>query len=513
MPTPLMDRRTAFALSAGILASTGIASNKTTSDVHLQYDHVLGTSLDVILDGTDPSNLDAIEHELLGELERLRLIFSLYEPSSELARINSTVNQDIVVSQEMQLVLRCYQEWIGKTRGACNPQLGRLTSLWNAAEARQITPSDVVVNEIVHSITRPNWTLRGNIFRKTSTDTLNLNCVAKGFIIDQLRAVALKHGVAAGLVNLGGDITAWGDHTWAVGVQRPNEPAENATHETVIALRNQSVASSGGYQRFRTIQGQRFSHLLDPRTGKPAATLTSATVIAPNSLTANVLATSFCLLSKTESFALLEQTLGSAAMLFDEIGEPARSTNFASFELTPNPADEKKPEAKKEEKKKDEGKAWPADYEVKINLELIKPTAGRARRPYVAVWIENSDGKAVRTVTVWGSGPKWIGTLSGWWPIGKEDKDLVKAVTRATRAPGKYEVIWDGKDDAGKMLPQGKYTVKIEVHREHGKDVTQSGKLECLAEPKELKLESNAEAEESVVNYGKKEKKENKEKK
>jgi thiamine biosynthesis lipoprotein len=100
--------------------------------------------------------------------------------------------------------------------------------------------------------------------------------------------------------------------------------------------------------------------------------------------------------------------------------------------------------------------------------------------------------------------------MSGWWKIGKEDKALCKAVCRATRQPGKYELVWDGKDDAGKALPQGEYTIKLEVHREHGKDQIQTGKITCGGEDASVTMDKKDEVLESVAKYAKKEKKEEK---
>jgi FAD:protein FMN transferase len=86
----------------------------------------------------------------------------------------------------------------------------------------------------------------------------------------------------------------------------------------------------------------------------------------------------------------------------------------------------------------------------------------------------------------------------------------LKAVCKATRAPGKYELVWDGKDDGGKALPQGTYTVKLEVHREHGKDETQSGKIECGAKEAKETMAKKTEVEESAVKYAKKAEKKDK---
>lgn len=103
---------------------------------------------------------------------------------------------------------------------------------------------------------------------------------------------------------------------------------------------------------------------------------------------------------------------------------------------------------------------------------------------------------------MWGNAPKYLKDLTDWWKIGKDDKDLIKAVTRATRGPGKYDLVWDGKDDKGKKQGQGTYQLKIEVHREHGKHLRQTTKLECRAEKFSASLEKNDETGDTSVEYG-----------
>jgi hypothetical protein len=144
---------------------------------------------------------------------------------------------------------------------------------------------------------------------------------------------------------------------------------------------------------------------------------------------------------------------------------------------------------------------WPDGFQVTVALELPAIGGGRYRRPYVAVWVEDVDGKPVRTLEVWGNSPKYTKDLSDWWKFAKESPTL-RALTRATRGPGKYTLAWDGKDDARKALPQGTYTVRVEVHREHGKHLRQSGKIECGAAKAEVKLAKNDETGETVVTYG-----------
>jgi FAD:protein FMN transferase len=266
---------------------------------------------------------------------------------------------------------------------------------------------------------------------------------------------------------------------------------------TFLALTDLAIATSGGYERYYTVAGKRYSHIFDPRTGRPARGVASATVVARDNVTANSLATTLCVLTPEEGLRLVAATPAVECLLVTENGRQFRSAGMSTLERAPvrlPASDSPRPDD-----------AWPEGFQVSMSLTL--PTfndGGKYRRPYVAVWVENADGKPIRTITVWGNNPRYTKDLSTWWKFAKDDQNLVKAVTRATRAPGKYTLTWDGKDDAGKPVSQGSYTIKVEVHREHAKHVHQSGKIECGAEPATLMLEKNAETDATKVDYGKK---------
>jgi thiamine biosynthesis lipoprotein ApbE len=454
------------------------------------FDHVIGTSLDVWAVGA--SDLARVERVVLDEIERLRRIFSTFDADSELSRLNRT-NGPVAASSDLSAVLREYETWQRRSGGALSAQLGDLVWLWQEAGSTGISPAPVTLAALVESIRRPGWLLdetRRTVTR-TSGHTLNLNSVAKGYIIHRA-ATAVRTAcpdVTGLLLNLGGDMTVWGD--WQIGVQDPFEPAENARPLTGLHLRDRAIATSGGYQRYSTVGGQRQSHLIDPRTGRPARDVAAATVIAPTSTLANLLATTLCVLAPAEGLRLIAATPGTECLILGADGRQYRSAGFAALETQPVTADEPKAEEKPD--------GWVEGRQVSIGLELPRPTTGRAiRRPYVAVWIEDADGKAVRTLAVWGNG-RWLNSLTNWWKNAKDSAG--GAVTRATRAPGKYELIWDGKNDKGQLVSQGTYTVRIETHREHGKHTMQTGKIDCNGEDAKTTLEKNDEIEATLVQY------------
>jgi hypothetical protein len=223
-----------------------------------------------------------------------------------------------------------------------------------------------------------------------------------------------------------------------------------------------------------------------------------ATVVADDNVTANALATTLCVLSPDEGLRLVQDTPGAECLLVLADGRQVRSAGLRALEGAVAARAEEKAAVQK-------GLPWPEGHKVSVALELLKGLGGkRYRRPYVAVWVEDADGKTVRSVTVWGRQPRWLPTLTDWWKVAGENEKLVKSVTRATRGPGKYEIVWDGKDDRGAAVGQGTYTIRVEVHREHGKHVRQSGKVVCGAEPVKVTLRKNAEAADTVIEYGKK---------
>lgn len=108
----------------------------------------------------------------------------------------------------------------------------------------------------------------------------------------------------------------------------------------------------------------------------------------------------------------------------------------------------------------------PAQLELELTL---KQQLGEYHPPYVASWIENSQGKPVRTLLLWREKAKWLKDIRRWWrKVGKKDADLVDGVTSATRAAGKYPLTFLAEDDQKKSLKKGQYTLFIEVVRENG---------------------------------------------
>ena len=149
---------------------------------------------------------------------------------------------------------------------------------------------------------------------------------------------------------------------------------------------------------------------------------------------------------------------------------------------------------------------WNPAFELTIDLNLPRIEEFRYRRPYVAVWIEDADRNPVRTIALWTEKPRYIQELRQWY---RDDQarsraggsELWRTVSSATRPPGSYTLTWDGKDDEGKLVKAGKYTVCVEAAREHGGYDIQRKELDFDNKPQQESVPAGTELGAVTIDY------------
>ncbi len=414
------------------------------------HDHLLGTSLDLVVWTDDAREAARAETAALAEVRRLTAILSTYDPASEISQLQ-TAPAFRPQSRELVEVLATYETWRRRTRGAISA-------------------------------------------RATGTGRLNVDALGKAYIVDRaLAAARLAAPQARGiLLNIGGDVASFGRMV-TLDVANPSEPFDNARPITRVAARDAAVATSGRYARG--------SHLVDPRTGRPATGAHAATVMAPTCVTANALATAACVLDAGETLELVHAVPGARALLVTADGALVRSAGFGAVER-PLPV------------RTAADTNWPAGYAVSIALTITTGGSnggfggfrgfgrGRGRRPYVAVWVEDGNGKLVRVLVLWGSKWRYLTDMPGILNAIGRDQNLLYSVSRATRDPGHYDLIWDGLDDHGKAVPNGTYRIVVEVNQEHGNYAKQAGTIACGNEPATATLRATVDFEAVEIAYG-----------
>jgi thiamine biosynthesis lipoprotein ApbE len=495
-------------------------------DFAFYHENVMGTSLELRVHAADEATARRAEELVLRRIDRLSAIFSGYDPASEFSRWQSGRGSDGKLSPELFDVLRASDVWQSRTAGAFDPRVEAFSQLWAACARRDRLPDADELARAKALMAPRAWRLDPVLrtAERLSDGPLSLNGIAKGFIVERAcdAAMAEVPGVAGVMLNVGGDLRVRGAIEGTIGVAAPWADSESSEPLCYIEVKDRSVATSGNSQRGFRIGGRWYSHILDPRSGRPVERVAAATVIAERSVDADAFAKSCNVLDPEECLRLVRSLPGIEFLIVEKNGRTTRSDGWNRYER-PRPgwlASADGPGAKRTgdapETTSKDATPWPKDFELVVNFEINRPEAetGRYRRPYVVVWVEDKDGNLVRTVSLWvsmgGSGPfQWLPDLKRWY-VADEDrqrrdkKDLFFTIARPTRQPGKYRVIWDGRDDHKRQLAAGEYTIWIEAAREHGTYQDIRKKVTLADRPFTEELKGNVEIRSASIEYRRK---------
>jgi thiamine biosynthesis lipoprotein len=257
--------------------------------------------------------------DVIGRLDRL---LSDYDPDSELSRLGEVAGRagGREVSRELLDALHTARSWAERTNGAFDPTIGPLTRLWRWSSRRGALPDSARLAraraavgwralEVDRAARRVRLTRPGM--------ALDLGGIAKGYAADAALAALARLGLRSALVDAGGDIAVGdpppGEAGWRVAVDG-GAVAEGTAGEAPAAplvLARVGVATSGDAYRFIEVDGVRYSHIVDPRTGLGVTRPDAVTVIAPDATTADVLASALSVLDGTEGRRLMASVPGA----------------------------------------------------------------------------------------------------------------------------------------------------------------------------------------------------------
>jgi FAD:protein FMN transferase len=246
--------------------------------------YVFGTRVDVAVHAQDQAAADRAATAVLREFDRLHRAYHAWEPS-ELTALNAAIarGEEAEVSEELAAILKDAQRIAAIGDELFNPALGALVALWGFHTDTFVPqrPDPAQVQALLEA--RPSMadlTIDGRrVHSRNPAVQIDLGGYAKGYALDRAAAILREQGVNNALINIGGNVMALGrkgDQPWRIGIQHPREPAPIAT---LPLYDGEAVGTSGDYQRYFELDGERYAHLLDPRTGQPARGTQSLTLL------------------------------------------------------------------------------------------------------------------------------------------------------------------------------------------------------------------------------------------
>jgi len=260
----------------------------------------------------------------IAEIRRIEALLTTYKNDSQTNLINDNAGiQPVKVDQEVfNLIERC----IGISRitqGAFDISYGSIDkSLWNFDKTMTQLPDAATALKMVHLIDYRNIILdKENItvFLKKAGMRIGFGGIGKGYAAEMAKQLLIKNNVKSGIINASGDLSAWGlqpnGKKWTIGVAAPESPA---TAFSYMEISNKAVATSGNYEKFVTINGKKYSHTIDPKTGLPISGIKSVTIISSNAEFADAMATPIAVMGIKAGLFLIDQIPDLYCIIIDD---------------------------------------------------------------------------------------------------------------------------------------------------------------------------------------------------
>lgn len=256
--------------------------------------------------------------------------WSRTDPDSEISRLNR--GEITKVSDDTAALLHTALTWSSRTSGAFDITTAPLTDLWKQSEQDGIVPSETALQAALTTVGADRITIDGNSVTLSRGTALDLGAIAKGAIADRAAAFLREAGCDSALIDLGGNIVAVGNKpngdAFTVGIA---DPRQSDALIATVEVRDGAVVTSGSYERGYTVGGTRYSHILDPQSGRPVQNdLLSVTILAPLAADADALSTA-CFVMGYDRAAALIDTLDSIEAVFVLQDGNVRATNGVLF--------------------------------------------------------------------------------------------------------------------------------------------------------------------------------------
>lgn len=281
---------------------------------------VMGTIASVSLPNDAAGELDRVTGLVVDTMSDLENRLSIYRPDSEISRINTNAGRSPVsVSKDTFNLLEISRHYSELSDGAFDVSVGPLLRAWGFAGG-ELPASPLTQEELSPLLQDVGWrhiVLSGTTaFLDRNGVLIDLGGIAKGYAVDVCCHRLLGRGVQNVLIDLGGNIRCLGyareGEPWIIGIRNPFRPRQILG--TLRLSSGQSVATSGNYERFVTIAGRRYAHIVDPRTGRPVQGMAAVTVIAASATEADALSTTLFVQGMKRGLATLERTSSREAL-------------------------------------------------------------------------------------------------------------------------------------------------------------------------------------------------------
>jgi len=284
---------------------------------------MMGTEVEIIAQGKNQNQLEQAVEKGFKEIKRLEQKLSRFQNHSLVSQINLQAGKSPVpVDEEVFYLLKTAKEICQESGGAFDPTILPALELWKFNQKNPQPPSSAEIKKRLKLVGCENLILdeeKKTAYLVKPGMAIDLGGIAKGYASDRVVKVLEENRVEAGIVNVGGDLRVFGagGKGFAIGIRHPSKKNQIIAK---IYLKDSAIATSGDYERYFIFQGERYSHILDPRSGYPARGERSVSVLAEKGILADAWATALFVLGSEKGMELVKAHPELEAVFIDADG-------------------------------------------------------------------------------------------------------------------------------------------------------------------------------------------------
>ena len=309
------------------------ALSQNSAEIYTKNVVLMGSDFQITIVEKDKLRAEFLINLCVSEITRIENLISSWRKSSETSLINSNAGiKPVKVKKELFDLISRSIKISEITQGSFDITYASLDEVWYFDRKMLSLPTKTDISNSVSKIGYENIILdRKNqtVFLKLSGMKIGFGAIGKGYAADKAKDILIKRNVKSGIINAGGDLTAWGEKPsgkdWMVAIVNPLN--KNKVFSW-LPINDKSIVTSGSYERFIKFNGKSYSHIIDPRSGYPIDGILSVTIIAEKAELADALATSVFVLGENVGLDLINQLPGVDCIIINDKNEIIKSKNI-----------------------------------------------------------------------------------------------------------------------------------------------------------------------------------------
>ena len=304
------------------------------ADIHRRSLRLMGNRFEITVVSTDAVYAEQQINNAIQEIKRIEHLLTTFNDNSQTNLINRHAGiAPVKVDRGVfDLILRS-KRISQVTQGAFDISYGSVdSSLWNFDRHMTALPDAATARQRVRLINYKHIILdeeKCTVFLQEKGMRIGFGGIGKGYAAEKAKKLLQQAGVQSGIVNAAGDLTAWGyqpsGKPWTIGIAAPDQSHHPFSY---LSISDMAVATSGNYEKYVIIEGKKYSHTIDPRTGLPVSGIKSVTIISPHAEIADAMATPVMIMGIKAGLYMINQIKGLACIIIDDDNRIHTSNNI-----------------------------------------------------------------------------------------------------------------------------------------------------------------------------------------